>query len=140
MKQRLTKLLKESPCLSVLYNEDEEWSKAADHLLANGVIVPPCKVGTTVHVIEPKWYSVWGEDEHECRRCEHFYEGGMGDPPDCSLGKNCCYQICEEEADLRHLVDWITPNGFTGKIEWGKTVFLTRAEAEKALAEREGEK
>ena len=109
---------------------------AADHLLSNGVIVLPCKVGTTVYVIEPKWYGVWGEDEHECRRCEHFYEGGMGDPPDCSLGKNCCYKICEEEADLRHLADWITPNGFTGKIEWGKTVFLTREEAEKALAER----
>ena len=29
------------------------WTKAelADHLLANGVIVPPCKVGQTVYVI-----------------------------------------------------------------------------------------
>ena len=90
----------------------------------------PCKVGTTVYVIEPLWFGIWGEDDHKCRKCEHFYEGGMGDHPDCNLGKNCCYQISEEEADLRKLADWITPNGFTGKIAWGKTVFLTREEAE----------
>ena len=111
----------------------------ADVLLANGVIVPPCKVGTTVYVIEPLWYGVFGDDENKCRKCEHFYEGGMGDHPDCGLGKNCCYHIVEEEADLRSLVDWIIPNRFTEKIAWGKTVFLTREDAEKALAERSAE-
>lgn len=111
----------------------------ADYLLANGVIVPPCKVGQTVYVIEPLWYGIWGENEHKCRKCEHFYEGGMGDNPDCTLGKNCCYHIVEEEADLRSLADWITPNRFTKEIAWGKTVFLTREEAEQALKERENE-
>ena len=109
---------------------------AADRLLAEGVIVLPCKVGQTVYVIEPLWFGIWVEDEHKCRKCEHFYEGGMGDDPDCSLGKNCCYHIVEKEAGLRSLVDWITPNEFTKEIAWGKTIFLTRSEAEKALAER----
>lgn len=108
----------------------------ADHLLAEGIIVPPCKVGQTVYVIDPLWYGVWGDDEHKCRKCEHFYEGGMGDPPDCSLGKNCCYHIVEEEANMRKIGDWITPNAFTGKVAWGKTVFLTREAAKKAIEER----
>ena len=100
------------------------------------VVVLPCEVGQMVYVIEPLWYSVWGEDEHKCRKCEHFYEGGMGDHPDCGLGENCCYQISEVEADVRSLVDWITPNRFTGKIAWGKTVFPVIKDAEKALAEK----
>lgn len=100
------------------------------------IIVPPCKVGDKVYVIEPLWYGIWGENEHKCRKCEHFYEGGMGDNPDCTLGKNCCYHIVEEEADLRSLANWITPSRFTEEIAWGKTVFFTREEAEQALEER----
>ena len=97
------------------------------------IIELPCKAGDVVYVIEPLWYGIWGEDEHKCRKCEHFYEGGMGDSPDCNLGKNCCYQICENEADLRDIVDWITPSHFTKTVAWGKTVFLTREEAEQKL-------
>ena len=111
--------------------------RLAEHLLENGVFVPPCNVGDTVYVIEPLWYGIWGEYEHKCRKCEHFYEGGMGDQPDCNLGKNCCYQIREEKADLRDIVDWITPSHFTKTVAWGKTVFLTRESAEQALKERE---
>ena len=105
---------------------------------SENVIELPCKVGTTVYIIAPLWFGVWGEDDHKCRKCEHFYEGGMGDTPDCCLGNNCCYQISEKEADLRKLADWITPSEFTGKIAWGKTVFLTKEEAEQALAKMKG--
>lgn len=110
----------------------------ADHLIAEGVVMLPCKIGTMVYTIEPLWYGVWGEDEHKCRKCEHFYEGGMGDSPDCSLGKNCCYHIVEEEADLRKIADWVTPSSFTKEIAWGKTVFLTPEEAEAKLREMKG--
>lgn len=41
MRDRLIELLKDAPRLDVLYGKDEEWQMAADHLLANGVIVPP---------------------------------------------------------------------------------------------------
>ena len=51
-RERLIELLKNSPYLDVMdggfgYGFD----KAADHLLANGVIVPPCKVGQKVYCI-----------------------------------------------------------------------------------------
>ena len=119
-------------------NYAEEIYNAGYRKQSENTVELPCKVGTTVYVIEPLWYGIWGEDNHKCRKCEHFYEGGMGDTPDCGLGKNCCYQISEEEADLRKLADWITPNGFTGKIALGKTVFLTKEEAEHALAKMKG--
>lgn len=52
MRERLVKLLKDTPHLDVLYGHDIEWEKAADHLLANGVIVPPVKVGDTVYWLD----------------------------------------------------------------------------------------
>ena len=45
MKKRLIKLIKH--CTSCEECRDED---IADHLLANGVIVPPCKVGNTVWI------------------------------------------------------------------------------------------
>lgn len=108
----------------------------AEHLLANGVIVFPVKVGTTVYIIEPLWYDIWCNDKCQCFKCKDLYEGGMGDTSCCSLKNDCCYHIVEEEADVRNLANWMLPNTFTGEIAWGKTVFLTREEAEKALAER----
>lgn len=35
----------------------------ADYLIANGVIVPPCKVGDTVYVIYPDLRYNWGNKE-----------------------------------------------------------------------------
>ena len=49
MKERLIELLKNTPDLDTLFGN--EWEEAADYLLANGVIVPPCKVGDTVYII-----------------------------------------------------------------------------------------
>ena len=74
-----------------------------DHLLANGVIVPPCKVGDTVYRVCKKKYDVDG------------------------------YGMQWEE-------DWgIVTNSFhLGMFhEIGKTVFLTKEEAEQVLVERE---
>lgn len=52
MKERLIELLITSPMLDVIGNEGWEWEIAADYLLANGVIVPPCNVGD---------YIIWAE-------------------------------------------------------------------------------
>lgn len=139
MRDRLIGLINQLRIRNEISLTDNDTKTLINSLLANGVIVLPCEVGRLVYVIEPLWYGIWGEDEHKCLKCEHFYEGGMGDHPDCDLGENCCYHIVEEEADLRSLVDWITPSRFTKEIAWGKTVFLTKEEAEKALAERSGE-
>lgn len=52
MRERLAKLLMDSPHLDVL--NEEHWLSAADQLLANGIIVPRCKVGDTIYRIRPR--------------------------------------------------------------------------------------
>ena len=84
----------------------KHWAEViADHLLANGIIVPPCKVGQTVHCIR--------------------------------------YDKARKPFVKPLVVLSITMYGkggitvFTSKEDTlGKTAFLTREEAEKALAER----
>ena len=61
MRERLIELLDnaESAYLETMMNDPDKAAEIvkngygfyADHLLANGVIVPPCKVGDTVYVI-----------------------------------------------------------------------------------------
>lgn len=87
----------------------------ADYLLANGVIVPPCKVGDTVYF--PM------ETDLEC---EPYVDVGTV----FSIG-----------IDERHTM-WISVRYKSGlryyhtSDDFGKTVFFTREEAKKALAER----
>jgi hypothetical protein len=72
----------------------------ADHLLANGVIVPPVKVGQTV----------WRTDG------VRLYENTVG----------------AMTFTTRHTL-WFTEDGSFVEAAIGKTVFLTREDAEKAL-------
>ena len=85
----------------------------ADHLLANGVIVPPCKVGQVVWVIS-HWYK-YMEPEIESR-------------------KILSVQIYKNGNIQYHYKD-----GCFWKDHIGKTVFLSKEEAEQALKEREGQ-
>ncbi len=79
--------------------------RLADHLLANGVIVPPCKVGDTVYSI------MYGHNIIECKVAQITIE------PYASIGMSFrCYGGMT--FDMRH---------------FGETVFPTRDEAEKAL-------
>lgn len=50
MKDRLIELLEADGGFSRYMTDDERRAKLADHLLANGVIVPPVRVGQTVWV------------------------------------------------------------------------------------------
>ena len=89
-----------------------------DHLLANGVIVPPCKVGDTVYIVD-------------------------GTTDGIVVGT-----ITRLEQNIYTTPsEWITIEGnypFFGQLEsknrvdllLGKTVFLTKDEAEEALKER----
>ena len=75
----------------------------ADFLLANGVIVPPCKVGDEV-------YWLYADD----------------------CGNDGCFGSCDSCSDAY----WkIKPTAFKMSMydEIGKTVFLSREDAEKAL-------
>ena len=100
----------------------------ADYLLENGVIVPPCKVGDIVYIKGEALKISFIHIEKEIYYCIQF---------DC---EECC--VCPFYEDE---VSWegehvCRTNGyleFTAN-DIGKTVFLTREEAEKALAERNG--
>lgn len=99
------------------YDGTKAWyEQCADYLLKNGVIVPPCKVGDTVYFIL--------EDE--------MVEGGFYVTPAhtvTEVGSKGFWlsSFVPAEDDMSDFNLWE---------EIGKTVFLTREEAEKALAER----
>lgn len=109
--ERLTELIMNTPKIPVMMNgraQGRTYQTArniADHLLANGVIVPPCKVGDTVYVCFSRTRVI--ERKVAQIIIEHIEEIGMSFI--CYGGMRC---------DMRH---------------WGKTVFLTREEAERAL-------
>lgn len=91
--------------------------KLADYLLAEGVIVLPCKVGQTVYAVSNYYGGEWRI--YECR-VDNFtvYEKNIfmsiSDREGYNFGANIC--------------------------EIGKTVFLTREEAEKARERSENGK
>ena len=95
----------------------EEWLGVyADHLLKNGVIVPPCKVGDKVYYVSdsPINLSV---------QANTIYEAHISRMVTTQYGTTLVIQIhnsygCTEIPDIN---------------DWGKNVFLTREEAEQAL-------
>lgn len=119
MRDRLIELLEAECGFSRYMTDDERRAKLADYLLANGVIVPPCKVGDTVYRLNSICSCVneatvkavyWTEDK------KHYPKSHIIIQYDLHRGRtrvNFC--------------------------EFGKTVFLTREEAEKALKGYEGD-
>jgi hypothetical protein len=97
----------------------------ADHLLANGVIVPPCKAGDTYYTIQQYCNTDPFETEKEPVMpwdCEKYC--GRAD---------CSFKEHRIEEHRFGTVDFILR--VENKI--GKTIFLTKEEAERALKERE---
>ena len=123
MRDRLIELLlkcdKESDVLSC-YNERPKRIQAAeiiaDYLLANGVIVPPCKVGDTVYISENPYTFLPLRKVAEGEVVSiHLHEHGLF---------------------IRVLFDTKRINGCADyNLDWklGKTVFLTKEEAEQAM-------
>ena len=96
----------------------------ADYLLANGVIVPPCKVGDTV-------YAISLNTETSIVAIHRGYIGSI----DIRSTGNYMF-ICHEGLDDEPYFKTIC-----GKFEdFGKFVFLSKEDAEKALKERSEEK
>ena len=106
MRDRLIEILKKRGWLRYLIT-DTNIERLADILLENGVIVPPVKVGQTVYCIYCQWSNP-SVSERKVRKIE--FDG------DCKIKDEmlCTWYECEI----------------------GHTVFLTREEAEQALAER----
>lgn len=118
MRDKLIELIEDFPTYGGTLKE-KWWGEAverlADYLLAEGVIVPPCKVGQTVYVTDIF--------EGEIAKCEII-------KVECFAGEEVT--LIEYKAPKEDVVySYECPD-----TEIGKTVFLTREEAEKALAER----
>ena len=119
MRERLIELLEEAKIqaratIGSLNNGFGEWY--ADYLLANGVIVPPCKVGGTVYIID--------EAEDECSE-DYVLDVKVNQ---FIINKHGIAVDLELPLGLR-LNTWAVI---------GKTVFLTREEAEQKLKEGKG--
>lgn len=114
-RDRLVKILQnrtKDPCsLQGLY----EWADdIADHLLENGVIVPPCNVGDHVFVV----YGL--EVQHTSVSSVKIESDGV------QLAFILKCMVLQGGARFEEFL-------------FGKTAFLTRKEAEKALKDRIGE-
>ena len=99
----------------------------ADYLVEHGVIVLPCKVGDTVYIVYDDDYEDFVVTEICCgtlgafRVCAECNVHGKRDTFQCEE-EYCGRSFCKTSFEFR---------------EFGKTVFLTREEAERALKERE---
>lgn len=116
-RERLIELIGNYPCMNTAEDRFMESiaSDLADYLLANGVIVPPVELGSRHKVYIPiKGTTVVYETK--------VY--GIGIDEDGALVIN----------PKEYPEDVVSINGFN----IGKTVFFTKEEAEKALAERIG--
>lgn len=119
MREKLIELLKELETEKYLDTYEEQ----ADHLIACGVIVLPCKVGDTVWVIDERFSSRDGKGL-PIIRCEI---------DEFSVRKSSVFVA------LNGAERWFAVTRFKWVLigEFGKTVFLTREEAEAALKEDE---
>jgi hypothetical protein len=105
MKDRLIELLESTPAD---FDGRRNVDIIAKHLLENGVIVPPCKVGDTVYMLVTKTTTRFD------------FENGK-------MKKVVSQHTLIKETRL------LKSNFFKVIETFGKTVFLTREEAEKAL-------
>ena len=115
VREKLVKLLKTSPTR----NGYTDLGDIADHLIANGVVVLPCKIGDKVYV-----NYIYGRNKiitDSQMVCSIEQTVGVNDE---SYWKVCVKQVIEK--------GYIVYHEYT-EDDFGKTVFLTREEAEKAL-------
>ena len=97
-------------CEGCQYDLGLECDKTAiltDYLLANGVIVPPCKVGDTVYQFV-NWCDYTNCHFEGCAGCSHCNDLGIK-------------EICFNYSHINQL---------------GKTIFVTKEEAEKEFERR----
>ena len=91
---------------------------AAQYLLANGVILPPCKIGDTVHYIHEELTMAGTKTVISTRKITGYGGNGL----------NPVWMVSAVPDELR-----FHPS------EFGRTVFLTREEAEAELKKRRKE-
>jgi hypothetical protein len=109
MRNRLIELLTETfeYTRGVCFDFDEAVQINAEYLLANGVIVPPVRVGDTV------WFNTFAKSATVC----------LGVQPHKIDRVNISFTVGADKLLPTEIPDWSI----------GKTVFLSRDEAEQAL-------
>ena len=115
VREKLIKLLKTSPTR----NGYTDLGDIADHLIAHGVVVLPCKIGDKVYV-----NYIYGRNKiitDSQMVCSIEQTVGVNDE---SYWKVCVKQVIEK--------GYIVYHEYT-EDDFGKTVFLTREEAEASL-------
>ncbi len=126
MRDRLIELVMNTPKLPITVggrNNGKTYQTAgniADHLLANGVIVPPCKVGQTVYSYLHRWKKEDGIAPYQITNIT-ITQNKKG----TWVKKYRAMQVVDGKT-----IDWQFNFDFD---DIGKTVFLTKQEAEKAL-------
>ena len=118
-KERLVELLLETPATDISGGTRQEKNRLsaehiADHLLANGVIVPPCKVGDDVYIIEDEEVT----SQFVLEITQH---------------RNGMWYFAYVPYDKHQKVRWFYLKEKASSSDIGKTVFLTREEAEAKL-------
>ena len=134
MRDKLIKLIKY--CTSCEECRDED---IADHLLANGVIVPPCKVGDTVWLLQ-KRCKYAGDENKPWENCGQYWDNVCKKEMWGCAGKDDEGHTfpCEKKElvwyakEMEYSLALYSPN-----IVQGENLFLTREEAERALKARE---
>ena len=114
VREKLVKLLKTSPTR----NGYTDLGDIADHLIANGVVVLPCKIGDKVYV-----NYIYG-------RNKIITDSQMVCSIEQTVGVNdeSYWKVCVKQVIKGHIVY----HEYT-EDDFGKTVFLTREEAEASL-------
>lgn len=98
---------------------EERFGAIADHLLANGVILLPCKEGDVLYITEPRYYNYTKHDGVQRGVCKCFEQ-------DERFGWYAKVALDEGEPHTLYYYNFS---------KFGKTVFLTYEEAEAALKE-----
>ena len=118
-KERITEILKAYTKKNNISASSVILEEYAEELLANGVIVPPCKVGDTVYVIYPDPRYNWGNKELKILELKvHAFR----------------YFNNKMTVEIRGDGNYITWDISC----FGVSVFLTPEEAEKALERSKG--
>ena len=137
MRERLIELICNCPSKIMGANMFLEKIAAdlADYLIDNGVIVPPCKVGDKVYVIDDVFYldSYKPYIYHYTKEVLEFMVRSISVSCNSKGFWTKKIRICQvkngKTTDHQHNINFD---------DIGKTVFLTREEAEKALKGAEG--
>ena len=125
-RERLYYLFQESKC-PAHFLDNKQILDTADYLLANGVVVPPCKVGDTLWVQWSRNNAV-KEKIYPVKVYALRFDTKKNNMRICVEGK---FKITDFGGEFTHY--------YNGTFTWnsvGKTVFLTREEAEQKLKER----